>query len=73
MTFQYFHLRRKKTLDTLTRWIVKPDTYAIHWSNNGTIAKSVPQGDDDLLKMQERQLFSRLAIEAAFPTGLPGT
>jgi hypothetical protein len=71
MTFQYFHLYRKKTLDTMTRWIVKHDTYAIHWSNNGTIAKSVPQRDADMKQMRERQLFSRLAIEAAFPAGLP--
>ena len=71
MTFQYFHLRRRRTLDTLTEWIVKPDTYAIHWSNNGTIAKSVPQGDNDLKQLRERQLFSRLAIAAAFPSGLP--
>ena len=71
MTFQYFHLRRKKTLETMTKWIVKPDTYAIHWSNNGTIAKSVPRSDDDLQKMRDRQLFSRLAIDAAYPTGLP--
>ena len=73
MTFQYFHLRRKKTLATLTKWIVKPDTYAIHWSNNGTIAKSVPQSDDGLEHMREQQLFSRLAIAAAFPAGLPDT
>jgi hypothetical protein len=70
MTFQYFHLRRKpKTLATLERWIVKPDTYAIHWCNNGTITKSVPQNDTDLRGLEKRQLFSRLAIRAAFPTG----
>ena len=71
MTFQYFHLRRKKTLETMARWIVKPDTYAIHWSNNGTIAKSIPQSDEDLKQLRERQLFSRLAIQAAFPAGWP--
>jgi hypothetical protein len=73
MTFQYFHRYRKKTLDTMTKWIVKPDTFAIHWSKNGTIAKSVPQCDDDLKRTREQSLFSRLAIQAAFPSGLPDT
>jgi len=71
MTFQYFHLRGGKTIETMAKWIVKPDTYAVHWSNNGTIAKLIPQSDGDLGKYRERQLFSRLAIQAAFPGGLP--
>jgi hypothetical protein len=72
MTFQYFHLRRgPKTLDRLEKWIVAPDTYAIHWSNNGTIAKAIPQTDEELRKLEPRQLFARIAIRAAFPDGVP--
>jgi hypothetical protein len=71
MTFQYFHFHGKRTLEALSKWIVKPDTYAIHWSNNGTIAKSVPGNDGDVKKMQDRHLFSRFAVQAAFPTGWP--
>ena len=68
MTFQYFHLRRsQQTLATMEEWIVKPDTYAIHWSNNGTIAKSIPQRDEELGKLEAHQLFARIAIRAAFP------
>jgi hypothetical protein len=72
MTYQYFHLRGKqRTLATMEKWIVKPDTYVIHWCNNGTIAKSIPQNDTDLRGLEKRQLFSRFAIRAAFPTGWP--
>jgi hypothetical protein len=71
MTFQYFHQRRPRTLAKLQQWIVKDDTYAIHWSNNGTIAKSIPKADEDLRSHVERQLFARLAIQAAFPDGWP--
>jgi hypothetical protein len=70
MTYQYFHRRKSRTLDKLSKRIVLPDTYAIHWSNNGTIAKSVPQNDEDLKEAAPTQLFARLAIEAAFPDGL---
>jgi hypothetical protein len=70
MTFHYFHHRRgESTLATLEKWVVKPDTYAIHWSNNGTIAKSIPQNDEDLRRLRQRQLFARIAIQAAFPPG----
>jgi hypothetical protein len=72
MTFQYFHLRKRRgTLEKLETWIVRPDTFAIHWSNNGTIAKSIPQSDDDLRRLEARQLFARLARRAVFPTGSP--
>ena len=68
MTYQYFHLRRRpQTLATLEKWIVKPDTYAIHWSNNGTIAKAIPQNDEELRQLESRQLFARLAVRASFP------
>jgi hypothetical protein len=69
MTFQYFHLRRRRMLEKLESWIVKPDTYAIHWSNNGTIAKRMPQNDGELRHLESRQLFARLASRAAFPDG----
>jgi hypothetical protein len=72
MTFQYFHFHRKRMLPRLERWLVKPDTYAIHWSNNGTIAKSVPQSDADVRRALDRQLFARFAVAAAFPDGMPG-
>jgi hypothetical protein len=71
MTFQYFHFHRKRMLPRLQNWIVKPDTYAIHWSKNGTIASSVPQCDEDVKKLLDRQLFARLAMAAAFPDGMP--
>jgi Glycosyltransferase sugar-binding region containing DXD motif len=71
MTFQYFHSYRPRTISKLAKRIAKEDTYAIHWSNNGTIAKSIPQSDEDLKKMQEQQLFARFAVQAAFPTGWP--
>jgi hypothetical protein len=71
MTFQYFHRRNGKTVDKLLKRIVQPDTYAIHWSNNLMIAKAIPQNDEDLQRLGERQLFSRVALQAAFPKGLP--
>jgi len=72
MTFQYFHLRRERTLDRLQRRLIHDDTYAIHWSNNGTIARVVPKNDADLAHLRARQLFSRLAAQAVFPDGIPG-
>ena len=71
MTFQYFYPHAKRMLPRLHRWIVKPDTYAIHWSSNATIAKSVPQCDQDIRDAFDRQLFARLATLAAFPDGMP--
>lgn len=68
MTSQYFHLHRSpKTLERLERWIVKLDTYAVHWNHNGTHSKFIPQTDEDLRFLAPRQLFARLAIRAAFP------
>lgn len=64
MTYQYFHARRPATLERLERRLVHDDTYAIHWSNNGTIAKVVPKNDEDLAALKDRQLFSRLAASA---------
>ena len=71
MTYQYFRPRREKALEKMSKWIIAPNTYAVHWSNNGTIAKSIPQCDEDLGRAEKTQLFSRLAIQAAFPGGLP--
>jgi hypothetical protein len=67
MTFQYFHQRRPKTLAALERRLIHDDTYAIHWSNNGTIAKVVPQNDAQLMALRDRQLFSRVAARALLP------
>lgn len=72
MTFQYFHRRGEKALRALRHRLVHEDTFAIHWSNNGTIARAVPKNDDDLMALKDRQLFSALAMEAVFPKGLPG-
>jgi hypothetical protein len=71
MTFQYFHRRPTKALSALERRLVHDDTYAIHWSSNGTIAKSVPQNDAELLAHKDHQLFAHLAAEAIFPNGIP--
>jgi hypothetical protein len=69
MTIQYFHSRRtSKTLARLERWLIKPDTYAIHWSNNGTRSRYLPQSDKDLLRLEPHQLFARVAVRAAFPS-----
>lgn len=69
MTYQYFHSYPARTVRSLANRIVRDDTYAIHWSNNGTIAKSIPQNDEDLKRMKDRQLFAHFAIRAAFPDG----
>ena len=71
MTYQYFHERSVATLAALERRLIHDDTYAIHWSNNGTIAKVVPKSDADLVALTTRQLFARLAAAAAFPDGGP--
>jgi len=71
MTLQYFHLRRAKTIEALAKQIVSPDTYAIHWTNNLSFAQRIPQGDEDVKKLASRQVFSRLAAQAAFSTGWP--
>ena len=70
MTSQYFQSHRRRTLERLAKWIVKSDTYAIHWGSNGISAKSIPQSDEDLKRADGVQLFSRLALKAAFPGGL---
>jgi len=70
MTYQYFHPRRAKALAALERRLIHDDTYAIHWSNNGTIAKIVPKNDADLAALQHQQLFSRIAARAIFPDGV---
>ena len=66
MTFQYFHVRPERIVNRLQRRLMCDDTYAIHWSNNGTIAKVVPKDDGDLRRLADRQLFSRLAAPAVF-------
>jgi hypothetical protein len=71
MTFQYFRRHHKRMLPALHRWIVKPDTYAIHWCSHGTMAKSVPRTDEDIRRSVDNQLFARLAMAAAFPDGMP--
>lgn len=74
MTSQYFHLRRSpKTLERLEHWIVKPDTYAVHWNHNGTHSKFIPQTDDELRRLASRQLFARLAVRAAFSPRTAGS
>jgi hypothetical protein len=73
MTFQYFHKRGPQALSALRRRLVHEDTYAIHWSNNGTFSRAVPNSDDDLLALQGCQLFSSLAVQSAFPSGLPSS
>jgi hypothetical protein len=67
MTEQYFHRRSSKTIAALERRLIGEDTYAIHWSNNGTIAKVVPKSDAELAALEDRQLFSRLAARATLP------
>ena len=67
MTFQYFHRRPARTLASLERRLIHDDTYAVHWSNNGTIAKLVPNGDADLAALKDHQLFSQLAARVVFP------
>lgn len=66
MTYQYFHQWRKRRVDALVRRVLGPDTRVVHWSNNATIAKSIPQNDDDLHALADGQLFARLALRAAF-------
>jgi hypothetical protein len=74
MTPQYFRpRRRRKVLERLQRWIVKPDTYAIHWSHNGTQSKFIPKSDAELFHLAAHQLFARIAAQAAFPASLPSS
>jgi len=70
MTYQYFHKRSPRTIEGVERRLVGETTYAIHWSNNGTIAKAVPKNDDDLRAMKDFHLFAKLAVQAAFPSGI---
>lgn len=65
MTFQYFHLRKRKTLEALRKTAVCPETTALHWSGNGTIGRVTPKNDDDVRRLADQQLFSHLALEAA--------
>lgn len=71
MTYQYFHRRRPRTLAALARRLIQEDTYAVHWSNNGTIAKTVPKSDVEIDALKDRQLFARLVAQAVFPQGVP--
>jgi hypothetical protein len=61
MTYQYFRTYGAATIDALTTRLVRPDTSALHWSNNGTIAKAIPQADTDVGRLARGQIFSRLA------------
>jgi hypothetical protein len=65
MTYQYFHLRSRKVVSKLRQTALRPETTAIHWSNNGTIAAITPQSDEDVRRLASHQLFSRLAMEVA--------
>ncbi|NOZ01946.1 MAG: hypothetical protein GXP54_08680 [Deltaproteobacteria bacterium] len=66
MTYQYFHLWGKRHVNALARRVVRPDTHVVHWSNNATIARSIPRNDDELRDLADKQLFARLALQAAF-------
>jgi len=65
MTFQYFRTYNARAVARLAKRVAG-FAYAVHWSSNGTIARSIPQSDDDLRHMQDRQLFAYLASHAAF-------
>jgi hypothetical protein len=69
MTMQYFTSRRPRTIDRVARQVVRPDTFAIHWSSNGTIKRIVAQDDDQLAAMAGQQLFARLAMRAVRAAG----
>jgi len=64
MTYQYFHRRSPRAVAGLERRLVGADTYALHWSNNGTIAKLVPKDDAELRALKDAQLFARIAYSA---------
>lgn len=66
MTYQYFHRYSEKVLAKLERRLIGEDTYAVHWSNNGTIAKQVPKDDQALRALTDEQLFARIAYRAVF-------
>jgi len=72
MTFQYFHLRPSSVVEKVRRATVRPETTSLHWSGNGTIAKVTPKSDDDVRRLAERQVFSRLALEAVFGERVSG-
>jgi hypothetical protein len=72
MTFHYFHLRQPRVIEAVRRATVLPETTAVHWSSNGTIAKVTPKDDDDLRRLAPRQLFSRLALEASLGERMEG-
>jgi hypothetical protein len=65
MTYQYFHLRSRNAISKLRTTALRPETTAVHWSNNSTIAAVTPQSDEDVRRLAGHQLFSRLALEAA--------
>ena len=59
------HLQRSpKMVDRMERWIVEPDTYALHWNHNGTPSKLISQSDSDLRRLESSQLFARMAVRA---------
>lgn len=64
MTYQYFRPRTPAQIAKLAQRIIGPETRAIHWSKNGTMAKAIPQDDEDLRRFAERQLFCHLALQA---------
>jgi hypothetical protein len=66
MTFQYFHRWGRRHIDAMCRRVLHPDTCVVHWSNNATIARAIPRSDADLQRLAGEQLFSRLAMQAAF-------
>jgi hypothetical protein len=61
MTHHYFYQRSRAATLRLEKRLVRPDTYAIHWSNNGTLAKRIPQNEEALVALKETQLFAKLA------------
>lgn len=67
MTFQYFHLRNPRSLAAIERHVVRDDTLIVHWSNNATIASTIPRDDEALHGLADRQLFAHLAVRAIAP------
>lgn len=66
MTYQYFHRWGSRRIKAMIRHILTPETFAVHWSNNATIAPAIPQNDNDLRALADKQVFARLAMQAVF-------
>ena len=63
MAAQLFRVRRSASdLDRAVAHCIGPDTFVVHWYNDGLTSLRRPPDRDSIISLHERQIFSRLAL-----------